>query len=102
MAEPKSSPLPLGQARIAGRINGVRSASTASGKMFFSLLKLPAPDAYTSPATVEVRSGERIGSPGDEVSILVSIGGFARSFDRKDGSGSVATAENALSFVGHA
>lgn len=92
----------LGQARIAGRIDAVRSKSTQQGKMFLTLLKLPAADAYSSPSTVEVRSGERLGGNGEEISILVRIGGYPRSYKPDGEDTPVRTAENSLQFVGHA
>ena len=95
----------LGVARIAGRIEGTRTKSTQQGKVFFTLFKLPAPDSFSSPSTVEIRSGERIGATGDEASVLVTVKGYPRSYDANDGEGgktTVRTAENVLDFVGHA
>jgi hypothetical protein len=95
----------LGQARIAGRIDGTRTKSTTAGRLFFTLFKLPAPDQYASPQTIEVRSSERLGAVGDEVSVIVSVGGYPRSYDAKGDHGEkepVRTAENTLQFVSFA
>lgn len=92
----------LGQARIAGRIQGQRRITGASGTHYRTLLKLPAPDAYSAPSTVEVRSDERLGQAGDEISIFVNVGGFPRSFESKGPDGDpvrVTTAENVLHFA---
>ena len=56
--------LPLGQARIAGRIDSMRRNLGQAGSVYRTLLKLPAPDSYSSPSTVEVRSTERLGAQG--------------------------------------
>lgn len=94
----------LGVARIAGRISAVRRLSRQGGSEFRTVLKLPAVDQYSSPATVEVRSGERVGSIGDEVSIDVRVGGYPRSYRPKDDpdAQAVTTAENVLQFAGAA
>lgn len=99
MAQPSVSG--IAQARLAGRIHSVRAKSGAAGKYFLSLLKLPAADPYSGPGTVEVRSAERLGALGDEVSILVSVTGYARTVRPKDADAQpYQTADNVLSFVG--
>lgn len=100
--KPTNSTPSLRLVRLAGRIESARSKSSARGKLFFTLLKLPAEDAYSSPATVEVISSERLGGSGEEVSIIVRVGGYSRSYDAKDDDGqrsTVRTADNTLSFV---
>lgn len=102
MAE-KSPVGALGQARIAGRIQSLRRVSSGGDTTFRTVFKLPALDAYSSPATVEVRSKERLGQVGDELSVLVNIGGYPRSYMTKNGDGDdakVQTAENVLTFAG--
>ena len=101
MAEAKAV-VQLGQARIAGRIQGVRRVTANGSTVFRTLFKLPAADQYSSPATVEVRSDERLGSTGDELSIVVNIGGYPRTYESKGADGEpsrVTTAENVLSFA---
>lgn len=100
-------PLALAQARIVGRVTNVRSRVSGANKVFYTLMKLPAPDSYSSPSTVEVRSTERIGSVDADLSIIVNIGGYPRSWEQKDERGMptgdrVPTAEIALSFVAFA
>lgn len=99
MAEAKPvEGIPARQARVFGRIAASRSKSSAQGKLFFTLLRLPAADAYSSPATVEIQSSERLGGADEEVSVVVEIGGYPRSYSDKEG-GQVRTAENVLRFV---
>lgn len=106
MADANTKPVaaPLGQARIAGRIASTRVKNTQDGKLFLTLLKLPAPDQYSSPSTVEVRSPERLGKPDEEVSVLVNIGGYSRSYqvEGDDGKETVRTAENTLTVAAYA
>jgi len=101
MAESKPTGT-LGTARIAGRIQGQRVVNSNGAKTFRTILKLPAADVYSSPATVEVRSQERLGAVQDEISILVGVGGFPRSYEHKGQDGEsqkVQTAENVLQFL---
>lgn len=74
----------LGEALVAGRIVGVRSISTQNGKLWLTLVKLPAPDEFTSPQTIELRSKDRPGSMGEDLRCKVRIGGFGRSYDKTD------------------
>jgi hypothetical protein len=93
----------LGQARIAGRVESVRRKTSQNGTIWLTLLAMPAPDRYSHPSIVEVVSGDRLGAQGDEVSILVSISGYARTVQPKDPKeDSYRTADTRLSFVGHA
>jgi hypothetical protein len=97
--------LQAGQARIAGRLVGLRSRNGQDGRTFYNLFKLPAPDAYSSPQTVEVRSKERLGARDDDLSIVVQVGGYARSYKARDDEGETAqvqTAEVTLTFVAFA
>lgn len=106
MAEAQGAkPTPNGQTRLVGRVAGVRRMS-GQGAHYRTLVRLPAPDQYSSPQTVEVRSDERIGQADDELSLIVQVGGFARSFQGKGEHGEpgapVRTAENVLRFVAFA
>lgn len=101
---PQAQPLPMSQARISGRVDYVRKAKFKEGQRILTLVKLPAPDSYSSPQTIEIRSVERLGSPGDDITCIVAIGGFGRSFDMKDedseDSKTVRTATIVLNHVG--
>ena len=89
-----------GTTRLRGRIDYVRSITSRGQRAFRVLLKLPAPDEFSSPSTVEIRSLERFGNVGEDVSVICEVGGFPRSFEAKgDEGGTVRTAENVLTFV---
>lgn len=99
-----STPPVLGVALIAGRIVGQRAIKTQEGRLFLTLLKLAAPDEFTSPQTIEVRSREALGDKDTTWRGRVSIGGFGRSYDGKADPEtgeirSVRTAENRLTVV---
>ena len=80
---------------ITGRVQQVMKRNGPSGEVFKTLLKTPAPDAYSSPGTFEVRSRKRIGGEGQEVTVECDLLGYARSYDNKDGE-TVRTAEHIL------
>lgn len=88
----------LGHTRLAGRIESVVQSNTSEGRRFRTLLRLPAADAFTSPATVEVRSTERLGGAGDEVSVVVRVGGYSRHYKTSEGEARK-TADNILTVV---
>jgi hypothetical protein len=69
-----------GQAFIAGRVDEVRKA----GRFFAHLIVLPAPDEYTSPATVEVIADARLGEAGGTWKGWVRLGGYRRQFMATD------------------
>lgn len=79
----KTYSLAVAQAFLNGRIDARRKVLTKDGSLIFTTLKLPAVDAFTSPETVEVQSRESIGSPGDDWSGYVRIGGFPNNYDSK-------------------
>lgn len=91
-----------GVARLVGRITQVRKLNGQSGPTCRTLMRLPAPDSYSSPQTVEVR-GERFGQVGEEVAVIVSLGGYPRTYETRGDHGepgeSVKTAENVYTFV---
>lgn len=100
MAEVKAAKAPI--VRLTGRIEQVRSINTTEGRAFSILVKLPAPDAFSSPATVSVRSRERMGQPGDEFNAEVQVGGYGRTYKAEDEDGrkiDVRTADNTLTVV---
>jgi len=90
----------LGVALLKGRIIGRTRKVGKDGKPFFiTLLRLPAPDEYTSPGTVEVRSAASVGDIGGDAHLRVRIGGYGRSYKTTDENGeskTVQTADNSL------
>ncbi len=95
--------LPQLQARLAGRIVVRRRISTKNGPMVVTIVKLPAPDEFTSPQTVELRSSRSLGEPGDDWRGVVAIGGYGRSYKQADPetgeSRVVQTADNSLTVI---
>ncbi|WP_374676439.1 hypothetical protein [Ideonella sp.] len=105
MAETKAAPVNgVHPVRLVGRIEDVRRTNGQSGAVFLHLVKLPAADQFSSPATVLVRSEQRCGEAGAVFDQLVQIGGYARSYQvTDDESGRKVTrrtADNTLSVVG--
>lgn len=77
--------LPIGQVQVAGRIVHVRGYRTRQGERAAShIIKTPAPDQFTSPGTLEVHAGRKLGDPGDDVSVLCRLTGFGRSYQVTD------------------
>jgi hypothetical protein len=66
--------LPVMQVRVSGRVEKSR---VYEGKRYTQILT-PAPDAYSRPQLVEVRSKSKVGEAGDEVSLVCLLGGFSR------------------------
>lgn len=62
------------QVLIRGRIEKSR---LYEGKRYSQIIT-PAPDAYSRPQIVEVRSKSRLGETGDEVTVMCTLGGFSR------------------------
>ena len=60
------------QSMLRGRVNAIRKAE----EFFYTEVTLPAPDEYSQPAVVEIRSRKRIGQAGDTVECLVGCGGY--------------------------
>jgi len=76
MAQAAQTPLVV---RICGRVDFVKQAQSKGKPSFLTLIKTPAPDPFTSPSTVEVRSGVRIGSVGEEVELFCNLKGYPQS-----------------------
>lgn len=76
---------------IKGRIDAKRSHD---GTRYTRILT-PAPDAYSRPQTVEVRSKANLGDRGDEVTVLCKLGGYTRkpfrSVDKETGETAMVT-----------
>ena len=59
---------------IIGRIDAARRFE----KTYFTRFTTPAPDAYSRPQVIEVRSKARLGDVGDEVTVQAKLGGYTR------------------------
>ena len=72
-----------GLSTIRGRLTQARRPQGKS-QFWSHLIVMPAPDAYTSPATVEVLSSGRLGEKDEEITVKVRIGGYRRSYRQTD------------------
>mgnify|MGYP000846155994 FL=1 len=79
------------QVLVVGRIDAVRRHA----KTTYTRVTTPAPDPYSRPQTVEIRSKQRLGQPGDQVTQLGLLGGYARkpfrSTDKETGETTMVT-----------
>lgn len=66
-------PSPM-QVTIKGRIDARRRHD----KTTYTRIVTPAPDPYSRPQTVEVRSRASLGQAGDEVTVTAVLGGYTR------------------------
>ena len=66
-------PVPM-QVLVTGRLESMRRYE---GKVYTHVLT-PAPDAYTRPQLVEIRSNKRLGDKHDEVTVTCQLGGYQR------------------------
>lgn len=87
---------------LRGRLVAAKRPN-GNGQFWQSLMIMPAPDAYSSPATVELLSTKRLGERDEEITVKVRIGGYRRSYkatDRETGqTTNVQTADNKLFVV---
>ena len=82
---------------LSGRITAKsRRITTQQGVRFLTVVALPAPDEFTSPGMVELRSEEALGDFGDTVRCKVQIGGYRRNYNNKETGAVVQSATNSL------
>lgn len=62
------------QVLIKGRIDATRRHEQTR----YTRILTPAPDAYSRPQTVEVRSRGALGQRGDDITVLATLGGYTR------------------------
>lgn len=79
------------QVTIKGRID----ASRRHEKTTYTRIVTPAPDPYSRPQTVEIRSKQRLGQAGDEITVQAQLGGYTRkpfrSTDKETGETTMVT-----------
>jgi len=76
MAQTQQTPLIV---RIVGRVDFVKQGTSNGKPSFLTLVKTPAPDRFTAPSTVEIRSAARLGAVGEEVELFASLKGYGQS-----------------------
>lgn len=96
---PQSMSIKPGHVMVIGRC--VRAKRV--GTLFAHLIVMPAPDPYSSPATIEVLAKTRQADSEQDVRMLCRLGGYRRSYkstDRETGEVTqVQTADNKLFLV---
>ena len=79
------------QVHVKGRIDARRRHD----KTTYTRIVTPAPDPYSRPQTIEIRSKGSLGQVGDEVVVLGQLGGYTRkpfrSTDKETGETSMVT-----------
>lgn len=95
--------LPSLEVTIHGRIANRRKVQTKTGAQLVHVVKLPAPDQFTSPQTIEVRGVKALGQVGDDVTFKARVGGYGRSYKVTDAETgeqqTIQTADNSLTVV---
>lgn len=71
------------QSFLSGLIAGRRRVNSQNGSLWLTVIKLPAANEFSHPATVEVRSHNPLGEINDKWSGVVSVTGFPRSYNTK-------------------
>ena len=89
---------PTRQVVIRGRVERVTNRDNNGAKSVRTLVRTPAPDAYSSPGTFEIRSLKRLAAPGEEIEVACDLLGYYRSYDNKNDE-KVHTAEHVLQAV---
>lgn len=79
----KKHTLPINEAIIQGQIQQVRKINTQEGVMFLTLVRLPAPNEYEYPSTIELQSAEPIGEKGDNITQHIRCSGVASQYEQK-------------------
>jgi hypothetical protein len=67
------SPIPM-QVTVKGRVDASRRHENTR----YTRILTPAPDAYSRPQTVEIRSKQKLGDLGEEITVLAQLGGYTR------------------------
>lgn len=79
------------QVLVVGRVD----ASRRHEKTHYTRVVTPAPDPYSRPQTVEIRSKQRLGQSGDEIRVTGMLGGYTRkpfrSVDKDTGEATMVT-----------
>lgn len=66
--------IPAMQVRISGKIQAIRRFDNTT----FTRIVTPAPDSYSRPQVVEVRSKNKLGERDEEVTVTALLGGYTR------------------------
>lgn len=80
---PMPSKFKMGQVFLNGLIASRRRINGQSGTIWLTVVKLPAADEFSHPATIELRSHSPLGDPETKWSGIAQVTGFPTSFDSK-------------------
>lgn len=81
----KSYQVQLNQGFVSGRLKSrTQTMQTKDGRRYTQLLAMPAPDAYSMPSVVELRSVNSLGQEGDDWSGHIRIGGYPNDYEITD------------------
>ncbi|MFZ6813347.1 single-stranded DNA-binding protein [Undibacterium sp. Rencai35W] len=69
----RKEPTPM-RVYVKGRIEQSR---LFDGSRFTRIIT-PAPDAYSRPQVIEIKSKQRLGEKGDEIAVVCALGGYQR------------------------
>jgi hypothetical protein len=83
----RANPQPtVNKALISGRIDYCRRYETNQGESRYEQrVILPAPDNFSTPQVVLVESRAKLGNSGEEIKVVVSIGGYRDQYKDKAG-----------------
>lgn len=73
------------QAFVKGRIDATGTFEVAGKRLHEARVKIAAADEFSHPGAVMVQTTYKLGSPGDDISILCEVTGFASTWTDKDG-----------------
>jgi hypothetical protein len=71
-------PMPASKRLMEVTVKGRIEAARRHEKKHYTRLVTPAADAYSRPQVVEVRSNQRLGQQGDEITVDCKLGGYTR------------------------
>jgi len=85
----------VNQGFVSGRLGSRRSMNLKEGKRFIQLLSQPAPDPYSMPSLVELKSIGPLGNDGDDWRGFVRISGYPNNFNVTDKDGVITQVRSA-------
>lgn len=87
LAKPKTYSVQVNQGYVTGRLGTRSSMQMKEGKRWLQLLVTPAPDPYSMPSVVELKSKDPLGQEGEDWSGFIKIGGYPNNYEVTDRDG---------------
>lgn len=69
------------QGYVTGRLGTLSTMQLKEGKRWMQLMITPAPDAYSMPSVIELKSREPLGAEGDDWGGFVRLGGYPNNYE---------------------